>query len=163
MTVPWRDLALVVLAPLAILALAAGLWSQAGTAEAEAETATARLTHALSRPAPSPEAQAMALLVPGDSEGLAASAFQALALAAVQASGAVVAEVAAAAPEASGPLTRLHLTLRLEGTEPQLAAALVALEGAVPLVVVDRIDVQAGGAALTATLALSAWSSQVAP
>ena len=58
----------------------------------------------------------------------------------------------------------MHLTLRLEGTEPQLAAALVALEGAVPLVMVDRADVQMGaGGQLAASLALSAWAGQVGP
>lgn len=164
MTAPWRDLAVVVLAPLAVLALAAGMWVQAETVSVQAELAGARLAHALSRPAPSPEALAMALLLPGESEGMAASAFQALVLAQVQPSGAVVAEVAALAPEVEGPLSRLHLTLRLEGSEPQLAAALVALEGAVPLVMVDRADVQMGaGGQLAASLALSAWAGQVGP
>ena len=73
-----------------------------------------------------------------------------------------MAEVAASAPEVGGPQNRLHLVLRVEVREPELAAALVALEGAVPLVGVDRLDVQAiAGGQLTATLALSAWAGQV--
>ena len=162
MTVPWRALAVVVGAPVVVLALAAGIWVQADSVSAQAEMAEARLAHALSRPAPSPEAEAMALLLPRESKGMAALAFQALVLAQVQPSGRVVAEVAASAPEVGGPQNRLHLVLRVEVREPELAAALVALEGAVPLVGVDRLDVQAiAGGQLTATLAPSAWAGQV--
>jgi Type II secretion system (T2SS), protein M subtype b len=165
MSVPWRSLALVGLAPLAVLALAAGLWRDADAAETEADAARARLAHALSRPAPSPEAAAMELLIPGDSAGLAGSAFQALVLARVQPSGAQVLEVAAAPAEPLDALTRLHLTLQVQATEAQVAAALVALEGAEPLIAVDRLDVQAGGdgGVLSATLTLSAWAGKVVP
>ncbi len=39
MTAPWRDLAVVVLAPLAVLGLAAGMWVQAETVSLQAEAA----------------------------------------------------------------------------------------------------------------------------
>lgn len=165
MTAPWRDLAVVVLAPVAVLALAAGLWLGAGDSDAAATAAEARLAHALSRPAAAPEAQAMALLLPGGTPGLAASAFQALALARVAPSGAAVVEVAAGEAVADAPLTRLHLSLRLNATETQLAQVLVALEGAEPLIAVDQVDAQAGdaGGPLSVTLALSAWAGEVKP
>ncbi len=163
MRTPWRDLALVVVAPVMVVGLGLGLWRDAQGAEARAAAAQARLAHALSRPAPAPEAEATALLLPGETAGLAASAFQALVRAQVQGTGAEVAEVAAGAAEAAAPLTRLHLTLTLTGSETGIAAALVALEGAVPLIAVDRLDMQGGDGRLTATLALSAWTGKVVP
>lgn len=162
---PWRALALIILAPLVALALAAGLALDARDAAQRAETAQARLAHALSRPARAPGAEAQALLVPGATAGLAGSALQALVLAAVAPSGAEVVQVAAGAVADEGPLTRLRLSLDLRGTEPQLVLALLALEGAVPLVAVDRLDLQAAGedGTLQARLDLSAWAGKVAP
>jgi hypothetical protein len=163
MTLPLRALLVVAMAPFVVLGLGAGLWWQADSEAAHAAAVQARLSHALSRPAPAPEAEAMALLVPGETVGLAGSAFQALVLAAVQPTGAGVVEVAAGPADAAAPLTRLHLALSLTATEPQLAAVVLALEGAVPLITVDRLDVQADGAGLSARLALSAWAGKVVP
>lgn len=162
---PWRDLAVVVLAPVVVLALALGLWWQAGQAQVRADAAEDRLAHALSRPARAPEAEAVALLVPGATVGLAGSALQALVLAAVQPSGVQVSEVTMGGAVDEAPLTRLGLTLQITGSEPQIVTALLALEGAVPLVRVDRLDVQSAGEGfgLAATLVLSAWAGQVAP
>ncbi len=169
MNVPWRELSVVVLGPLVVLALALGLWRSADAAVTRAEMAQGRLAHALARPIQSPEAEAQAALVPGETAGLAASALQALVLAAVQPSGAEVVELAAGAVDPAAPLTRLHMTLQLKASEAELVAALVALEGAVPLIVVDRLDAQGAGQGpgqdptLAATLALSAWAGKVTP
>ncbi len=161
-----RALALVLLAPLALAVLTAALTFEALAARSQAAALQDRLARAVARPLGDPVLQGQALLVPGDSPGLAASAFQAAVRAAALAAGSEVLQVESAPVEAAPPLARLSLTLRLRGSEAQIVATLAALEAATPLVRIDRLDLQGEGqegGPLTATLLLSAWSAEVKP
>lgn len=161
-----RAFALVVLAPVLLCGLAAGLVVQAIDTRAQAGALQDRLARAMDRPLAEPVTRGTALLVPGQSAGLASAAFQALVKALTEAAGAELVQVEAAPPDPEPPLSRLHLTVRLRGAEGQIASSLSALETATPMIRIDRLDLQGEGqeaGVLTATLTLSAWAAEVTP
>lgn len=165
-----RALLTLLLPVLLALGLGAGGLILALGANASADAAQARLQEALARHRQEPAILAEGLLVPGATQGLAASALQKQVLALVQDS-----EVQALEPrgaEAEGPLTRLRLTLRLQGEEAAILRDLIALEKAEPLILVDGLRITAAeealadgapGMVLGAELDLSAYAGQVAP
>lgn len=163
---PLRSLAFVILAPLVLLGISASLVLQALDATSAAAALQEKLAHAVSRPVADPVTRGTALLVPGTSAGMAASAFQAAVRRLASGAGAEVVQVESAPMEPAPPLSLLHLTVHLRGTEAQIVAALAALETAEPLIRTDRLDLQGDGqenGVLSATLQLSAWSAEVRP
>lgn len=147
-------------AAVALAVLAAVLALQASQM---ADDAQARLQQALDRRPAEPVVQAAELLVPGATAGLAASALQARVLQLV--TSADVQQIEARGAEAEGPLTRLHLNLRLAGQEAGLMQTLITLEQAQPLIFVDalRVTGQGDGGSLAVEMDLSAYTGKVAP
>lgn len=161
---PLRAAAFVILAPLVLWVIAATLGWQALQASGRAAAVQDQLARAVARPRPADTAQGQPLLIPGATEGSAASAFQSALRTLAAGGGAEVVQVESAPAEPDAPLSHLHLTARLRGTEAQIVATLRAIEAAEPLIVVDRLDMQGEGqenGAISVTLSLSAWAAEV--
>ncbi len=159
-----RRALLLLLIPMAVsVVLALGSLAFAVQASQTADDAQARLQQALDRRPEEPVVQAADLLVPGATEGLAASALQARVL---QLAGqGQVLQIEARGAEAEGALTRLRVNLRLAGDEAGLMRTLIALEQAQPLLFVDalRVTGQGDGGRLAVEIDLSAYAGKVAP
>lgn len=149
---------------------------------AAADAAQARLQQGLAQNRLAPVIRAEGLLLPGRTQGLAASALQAQVLGLVEGAEVQQIEPRGAVPE--GALTRLRLTLTLAGAEAQVMQGLIRLEQAEPLLFVDGLRLRAGeagagggdgsgdgagdgsgdgGGTLVAEIDLSAYAGQVAP
>ena len=159
-----RRALMLLLIPMAVsMALALAALGFALQASQTADAAQARLQQALDHRPEEPVVQAADLLVPGATEGLAASALQARVL---QLAGqGQVQQIEARGAEVEGALTRLRVNLRLAGDEAGVMQTLIALEQAQPLIFVDalRVTGQGDGGSLAVEIDLSAYAGKVAP
>ena len=164
--IPAKALLLIGLPPLAALGLAFGLDRAVGQAETAARAAQTTLARALAEAPTAPDVQAGRLLVTGDTVGISASAFQAILLDKVQNAGLGVQQIDPHGATMDGALTRISATLRMQGTEAQVANAIIAIEASEPLVFIDRLQLAGDGTEngpIRAELDLSAFAGRMQP
>lgn len=152
--------------PAMALVLGAVMLVTADRARSEAAAAQGRLAAAMVRPAEDPDLQAARLLVPGETAGLGAAALQAVILERVQSPGLTVQQIESNGVAPEGALMRLRATLRLQGSEAQIMSAVMAIEGAEPLLFIDRLEFRGQGqedGAINAELAISAYAGPFQP
>lgn len=159
---------LLTLAAVPLLTLVLGLCATlASTAyQRAAGSALSSLAKARQTANSNPAGQAAKTLISGDTVGLAQSALQSLVLQRLGPTGLVPDRIDPATPEVQGVLTRLPLTLALSGSEPQIMAAVLALEQTVPLLHLDLISIDGQGVEggiLQAEIAVSAFAAGVKP
>lgn len=146
----------------ALLAVAVILWSWAEGARLVRATQTLSARQSLQDGGP--DGLAARLLFSGATLGVAGAAMQATVRRAVEAAGAQLDQLDPAPAQAEGALTRLQLTLSLTATEAQVAQVTAALEGAEPLMFIDRLQLDGtgqDGGVLSARIAVSGYAGPV--
>ena len=163
---PFKALAVVLLPPLLALAFAAAMVVFAAGAAQQAGLSAAQLASARARLPPDPDREAAARLIAGATPGLQASAFQARILSIAAAADLDVDLIEAREPSLENGLVRLHAQASFSGTEAQMMRAVIAFEAAVPLIFLDRMQLNGDnedGGLLRAEIVFSAYARAEAP